>query len=351
VSADNLIPPSTYGEVRIVHRPDGTATVNGAPIAVQPGQDPRDAAYQAAVELAVSLGATGPVVATSVEPDGAAYPVTLYPTPAALAAADASAASVGAASAFNRVRRAWYRPTLSVSWLAAAAFACVLLSVLATVLLREGGPSVVRLSVDTESDPAHAPGTRSAGRAIATAPGAMTSASVRALAKKAAAAGARPSASPSPALSHASTAAVPGIGIQPTTGLPPVTQPSTTAPSPTPSSSPKPTPTPTPTSTKPAAVTNLALSLVGGDSSDQSIAFVATASTDGTGPITLTYTYAGTKGPAPVTQTVRLSGHTNYMLADLIPAQPYCGGPVTMTVSTSPAAKTGSVTETAQPGC
>ncbi|HWG23471.1 hypothetical protein [Actinospica sp.] len=347
-----------HGEVRIVYHADGSATVNGVPVAVEPGRDVRDAAYQAAVELVASSGITDPIPATSVEPDGAAYQVTLYPTRTVLAAdaavagaaglaGSAGAGGVGAASALNRVRRAWYRPTLSVSWLAAAACACVLLSVLATVLLRENGPSVVRLSVDTENDPGHSSAARTTGRAIATAPGVMSTASIRALAKKAAAA--EPSLSPTPVRPHASTAPVPGIGVQPTTGLPPEPQPSKTVPTPTPTRSPK--PTPTPSSAKPVAVTNLTLALVGGDDTDQSIAFVATASTNSTAPVTLTYTYAGSKGRAPVTQTVPLSGHTDYVIADLIPAQPYCGGPVTMTVSTSPTAKPGSVTETTQPGC
>jgi hypothetical protein len=292
------------------------------------------------------MGATGPVVATSVEPDGAAYPVTLYPTAAALAAAGA-AASGASESAFNRVRRAWYHPTLSVSWLAAAACACVLLSVLATVLLHEDGPPVVRLSVDTENDPGHSPAAQPMDHAVAKAPGVLTTASIRALAKKAAAV--MPSASATPITLHASTAPVPGIGTQPTPGLPPVPQPSNTAS--TPSPSPKPTPTPTPSITKPATVTNLTLALVGGDQSDQTIAYVATVSTGSTAPVTLTYTYAGTGGRAPVTRTMPLSGRTSYVIADLIPAQPYCGGPVTMTAYTTPVAKNGLATATAQPGC
>ena len=346
MSADNRIPSSTYGEVRIVYHADGTASVNGALVAVGPGQDLRDAAYQAAVAVAVSMGATGPVVATSVEPDGAAYPVTLYPTAAVLAAAGA-AASIASESAFNRVRRAWYHPTLSVSWLAAAACACVLLSVLATVLLHEDGPPVVRLSVDTENDPGHSPAARPMGHEVAKAPGVLTTASIRALAKKAAAA--KPSTPATPVEPQLTAAPVPGIGTQPTPGLPPVSQPSNTTSAPSPS--PKPTPTPTPSSTKPATVTNLTLALVGGDQSDQTIAYVATVSTSSTAPVTLTYTYAGTGGRATVTRTMSLSGHTNYVIADLIPAQPYCGGPVTMTAYTTPVAKNGLATATAQPGC
>ncbi|HET9167806.1 MAG TPA: hypothetical protein VFN97_00175 [Actinospica sp.] len=345
MSADNRIPSSTHGEVRIVYHADGSASVNDAPVAVGPGQDLRDAAYQAAVGLAVSSGATGPVVASSVEPDGAVYPVTLYPSAAALAAAETGAAGAATSGALDRVRRAWYQPTLRVSWLAAAACACVLVSVLATLLLHEDGPPVVSLSVDTENDPSHSPEARAMGHAIAKVPGVLMTESVRALAKKAAAA--KPADSPTAAQPRVSPAPVPDIGAQPTPGLPPATQPSTTSAAPSPSAK----PTPSPSSTKPAAVTNLTLALVGGDQSDQTIAYVATVGTSNTSPVTLTYTYSGTGGRASVTRTVQLSGHTNYVLADLIPAQPYCGGPVTMTATTSPIAKNGVVTATAQPGC
>lgn len=334
-----------HGEVRIVYHADGSAWVNEVPVLVGPGQNVRDAAYQVAVELVASLGATGPVAATSVEPDGAAYQVTLYPSSTVLAAdaATAGASGIGAASAFSRVRHAWYRPSLSVSWLAAAACACVLLSVLATVLLRESGPSVVGLSVDTENEPAQSPAAQSAGRAIGKAPGVMSTESIRALAKRAAAI--KPTSSPTIAPSHANPAPVPVIGVQPTTGLPPRPQPSITT------SAPSQKPTSSPTSAKPVAVTNLTLAMVGGDTSDPNIAYVATVATNGPSPVTLTYAYVGTRGRAPVSQTVSLSGHTSYVIADLIPAQPYCGGPVTMTVSTSPAASVGTVTATTQPGC
>jgi hypothetical protein len=348
VRADNRnlhAQPST-GEVRIVHHADGTATVNGVPVTAGPGQDTRDAAYQAAVELVSSLGATGPVPAMSVEPDGAAYRITLYPVHGVFAVEASlvgAAGGVGAVSAFHRVRRAWYRPRLNVSWLAAAAFACVLLSVLATVLLHEDGPSVVSLSVDTRNDAGHSPTAESIGRAIATAPGIMTTASVRALAKKAAAAKSGAPATPAP--SQVSVTPIPVIGAQPTTGLPPTSQPLRT------SASASPSPTGSSTNAKAVSVTDLSLALVGADTMNPNVAFVATASTTTTAPITLTYSYAGTKGRAPVTETVQLSGRTNYAVAGLFPAQPYCGGPVTMTVSTSPAAKNGSVTESAQPGC
>ena len=344
MSADHRIPSQTRGAVRIAYHADGTATVNDAPVTVGRGQDLRDAAYQAAVDLAVSSGATGPVVASSVEPDGAVYPVTLYPSAAALAAAETGSAGVGASSALNRVRRAWYHPTLSVSWLAAAAFACVLLSVLATVLLQESGPPVVSLSVDTENDPGRSPEAHAMGHAIARVPGVLTTESVRALARKAAAAKATAAASAQP---QASPVPVPDIGAQPTPGLPPVTQPSTTASAPSATAK----PTASPSGTSPAAVTKLTLALVGGDSSDQTVAYVITVGTANTSPVTLTYTYSGTGGRSTVTRTVTLSGHTNYVLADLIPAQPYCGGPVMMTASTSPMAKNGVASATAQPGC
>ncbi|MBR7827623.1 hypothetical protein KDK95_14995 [Actinospica sp. MGRD01-02] len=335
---------SISGEVRIVYRADGTATVNGAPVVIRPGQDMRDAAYQAAVALAAASGATGPVVATSIEPDGVAYPVTLYPGRAAPAVAEAGPAGAGAAGALHRVRHAWYRPTLSMGWMAAAACACVLLSVLATVLLHEDGPPIVRLSVDTENDPTRTPAAQSIGHAISTAPGVMSTERIRALAKRGAAA--KPSASAAPSASQSTVAA--GIGAQPTPGVPLGPQPSPgtipIGPSQDPGASPS-------GGTKRVTVTGLTLSMVGGDQSNQNIAYVATVTTSNSEPFTLTYTYSGAGGRAAVTRTVQLSGSTNYVVANLIPSQPYCGGPVTMTVSTSPAAKTGPATATAQPGC
>jgi hypothetical protein len=343
VTAATRSSSSIYGEVRIVYRADGTATVNGAPVVIGPGQDMRDAAYQAAVALAVASGATGPVVATSVEPDGVAYPVTLYPSRAASAAAEAAPAGVGAAGALHRVRRAWYRPTLSVSWMAAAACACVLLSVLATVLLHEDGPPTVRLSVDTENNPTRTPAAQSIGHAVSTAPGVTSTERIRALAKRAAAA--TPSASAAPSASRSTVAAVPGVFAQPTPGLPgPQPSHGTIVPSQDPGTSPS-------GGTKRVAVTGLTLSMVGGDQSHQNIAYVATVTTSNSEPVTLTYTYSGAGGRAAVTRTVQLSGSTNYVVANLIPSQPYCGGPVTMTASTSPAAKTGPATASAQPGC
>ena len=346
MTADSRKASSIHGEVRIVYRADGTATVNGAPVVIGPGQDMRDAAYQAAVELAAAAGATGPVVAKSVEPDGVAYPVTLYPSRAALAAADTAHAGVGAAGALHRVRHAWYRPTLSVSWMAAAACACVLLSVLATVLLHEDGPPIVRLSVDTENDPTHTPAAQSIGHAISTAPGVLSTERIRALAKRAAAA--KASASATPSASQSTVSAVPDIGAQPTPGLPLKPQPSLGTIPVDHSQDPGPSPS---GGTKRVTVTGLTLSMVGGDQSNPNIAYVATVTTSSSAPVTLTYTYSGVGGRAAVTRTVQLSGSTNYVVADLIPTQPYCGGPVTMTVSTSPAAKSGPATASAQPGC
>ena len=162
------------------------------------------------------------------------------------------------------MRRAWYHPTLSVSWLAAAACACVLLSVLATVLLHEDGPPIVRLSVDTENDPGHSPAAQPMGHAVAKAPGVMATGVRQGLGEEGGRRGEARARPRPPREPHPSPAPVPGIGIQPTTGLPPVTaalEDRTSAPSP----SPRPKPTPTPSSAKPAAVTNLTLALVGGD--------------------------------------------------------------------------------------
>ena len=306
-------------DIRIEYRADGTATVNGAPVPVERDQDVRDAAYLAAVGLVAAAGMTGPVVATSVEADGAAYPVTLYPAGVALAAE--------AESALSRVRRAWYHPTLSLSWMAAAACACVLLSVLATVLLRDDDSPVVRLSVDTESEVGHSAAAR-AGRALAALPDVATPLH----------AAAKPTASPVAGQSHPTKA-------KSTTGL--SSQLTNTVPTPAPGPKPK----PRSVDPQPAAVTNLTLTLIGGDQSGSGIAYLASISTSTKAPISLTYSYAGSHGRAPVTRSVPLSGSTNYVLADLIPAQPYCGGALTMTVSTKPTASNGTVTATAPSGC
>jgi len=400
-------------DVRIAYHADGSATVNDVPVAVEPGQNVRDAAYQAAVGLVMAAGASGPVAATSVEADGTPYPLTLYPLKAVLAAnalvnaaaisaagnaaagggaGEAGAVRAGAAGTsavggpgaadptavggaaadgaiglgiaggfegqYRRARRAWYRPTLSISWLVAGACACVLLSVLATVLLRQNDPSLVRLSVDTENEVGHSAAARAMGRAMASLPDVVSKPTAKASASKHPAA---PSASP---LAHppakASTVGDDsgndggnnsggsrdgGYDAGSTSvGVP---QPTNTVPKPVPGPKPK----PAPDSPAPASVTDLTVALVGGDRTDKSLAYVITVSTSNPNPVTLTYTYGGSRGRGTVKRSIVLSGDSEYVLPGLILAQPYCGGAVTMTVATSPIADDGTVVATTQPGC
>lgn len=367
---------SPLPDVRIAYHADGSATVNDVAVAVEPGQDVRDAAYQAAVSLVVAAGASGPVAAKSVEADGTEYPLTLYPLKAVAAvnalvngAANADSASgsgeagragvvgagIGGASAlegqFRRARRAWYRPTLSMSWLVAGACACMALSVLATVLMRENDPALVHLQVDTENEVGHSAAARAIGRVMASLPTVAPKPAAKPIATKH-----RPSSTASTHAAASTKASAVGDGnrlgsdagnagdgygsdgVSQTSS----TSPKTAAPSPKPRSAPNP---------GPVQITNLTVALVGGDRTDLGIAYVITVNTSNTSPITLTYSYAGKGGRGTVRKSVVLFGTTEYMVANLIPAQPYCGGVVTMTVSTSPAASNGTVIATAQPGC
>jgi hypothetical protein len=381
VSPENQSPSSN---VRIAYHADGSATVNGVSVAVEPGQDVRDAAYQAAVSRVVAAGASGPVAATSVEPDGTEYPLTLYPLKAVAAAnalvngaASAESANgagaaggegaVGAAigvvigsasgleSQYRRARRAWYRPTLSMSWLVAGACACMMLSVLATVLLRENDPSLEHLQVDTENEVGHSSAARAIGRAMASLPAVVSKPTAKPTASKhrpssaasAHAAASKKASAANNLTGNGSNEGDAGNGTDAGNASGGVSQPSGSAPR----SAPTPRPRSAPGNPGQAEVTNLTLALVGGDQTDLGIAYVITVSTNNTNPVTLTYTYAGKGGRATVRRSVVLSGQTGYVLANLIPAQPYCGGAVTMTTSTSPVASNGTVTATAQSGC
>jgi len=369
---------SPLHDVRIAYHADGSATVNDLPVAVEPGQDVRDAAYQAAVGLVVAAGASGPVAAKSVEADGTEYPLTLYPLKVVAAAnalvngaasADSASGSgevgkdgavgagIGSAGGldgqFRRARRAWYRPTLSMSWLVAGACACMMLSVLATVLLRESDPSLVHLQVDTENEVGHSAAARALGRVMASLPTVVSKPTPKPIASRH---------RPAPATSTRASASTKASAFGDVTGLGSgdadgnnsglasgsdgVSQTSSTAPKSAPSPKPRSAPDP-----GPAQVTNLTVALVGGDQTDLGIAYVVTVSTSNPNPFTLTYTYAGKGGRATVKKSVVLFGSRQYMLANLIPAQPYCGGVVTMTASTSPAANNGTAIATAQPGC
>jgi hypothetical protein len=386
VSPESQSPPSN---VRIAYHADGSATVNGVPVAVEPGQEVRDAAYQAAVGLVVAAGASGPVAATSVEPDGTEYPLTLYPLKAVAAAnalvnsapvndaantessssvgANGGAGGVGAAvgvviggangleSQFRRVRHAWYRPTLSMSWLVAGACACMVLSVLATVLLQENDPSLEHLQVDTENGVDHSSAARAVGRVMASLPAVVSKPTAKPIAsthRPASAASARAT----PSKKASAVGGVTGNGSDDGEGSSGIAIGNASGGGSQSSGSvPKPRPTPKPRSAPgdpgPVEVTNLTLALVGGDQTDLGIAYVVTVSTNNTNPVTLTYSYAGKGGRATVRRRVVLSGQTGYVLANLIPAQPYCGGAVTMTTSTSPTANNGTVTVSAPSGC
>jgi hypothetical protein len=351
-----------------MYHADGSATVNGVRVAVEPGQNVRDAAYQAAVGLVVAAGANGPVSATSIEADGTKYPLTLYPLKAVAAANalanaaanadsaggagapggdDAAVASPGAASGIDgqlrRARHAWYRPTLSVSWLVAGACSCVLLSVLATVLLHENDSPVVRLSVDTENDDGHTSAARSIGRMLASLPDVAVTTSDKPTAK--ATKGKHPAAART-ASPHADASAHAAAGHAANTSDN-SSQPTSTGPK----RASGPEPRSAPGDSEPTQVTNLSVVLVGEAKMDLAVVYVITVTTSNTSPVALTYTYAGAGGRTAVRRHVVLSGQTVYALTDLFPAQPYCGGAVTMTASTSPAASNGTVTTATQPGC
>ena len=166
--------------MRIVHRPDGTAVVDGVPVALAEGQDVRDAAYQAAVRAV--HGAAGPVAATRVEADGREYPLMLYPA---------------AAARLTAVRPGWIERVRERSrrWPAAALCGCALLVAVlasATALLgaagsEPGNAALVRLTVDQENRAVRSPVARAIGQGIADLGG--PSASPRASAQEPGAAG------------------------------------------------------------------------------------------------------------------------------------------------------------------
>ncbi|HEX4791425.1 MAG TPA: hypothetical protein VH372_23385, partial [Actinospica sp.] len=120
---------------------------------------------------------------------------------------------------------------------------------------------------------------------------------------------------------------------------------------PGPAPGPRARPRPTGTAALRPTVSNLTLALIGGDRRNRITAYVITVSTDGAGPVTLTYDYAGAGGRGPVSKSVVLSGRTEYTVVDTIPSRPYCGGAVTVHAGTFPAADNGAVTATTTPSC
>jgi hypothetical protein len=387
-------------QVRIVHRPDGTAEVNGVTVWPEPGGDVRDAAYAAAVALVAN--SPGPVLAASVEADGTVYPLTLYPSrfafpPEAPDAAPgrsrrsrsprssrssrwagsgglglgllrrggnrgASGTGSGGAAGGSRLTRLTLLPTLRLGWLLTAVIGCVLVAVMAAVLIERDSPSLVRLSVDqqnqdvgsaqpqdaaTQPDAAHAarrglgrraPG-ETGGAIDASGPGAQPPAGPSGMASSGGAGAAAPGAEPSAAPTAPAEAppAPPSNGVSPTPDTQPAPPGSTNHPKPTP--------------TGPLAVSNLTLVLVGGNKSEPDVDFLMTVSANGPGPVTLTYSYAGKRGGPVVTRRLTLSGETDYAVPGQIVAKPYCGQTVTMRAATSPTAANGVADASATPGC
>lgn len=270
--------------MRIVHHADGTAEVNGAAVVVEAGEDVRKAAYLAALDVLAASGVT-PVAATRVEPDGTEYPFTLYP-----------GRTVVAASGWSRLRHSL--ASLRLGWLAAGACGCVLLTMLATVLLRANDPGLARTGPDSRR-------VEVGGTLADTGPDA----------RAAEVGGARDNMARLPAAGRSGSS-----GASDDHGSAPFT------------------------------VSDLTLALFAGDKDDPTIAYIITVSANDTKPVTLTYRYAGAKA-AGAAHTRMLTGQRDYAVAGTIPGQAYCGGSVTMTVSTSPRSTNGDVTATTKQHC
>lgn len=338
--------------IRIVYRADGTAEVNGVAVRVDPGRDVRDAAYAAAVALIAQ--APGPVVALSIEPDGTAYPLTLYPGRTVLGIDESVPADrrdrwiPGGGLLPRRIATMPSRlPVLRLGWLLTAVIGCVVVAAMAAVLLHRDESSVVRLSIEQQNGslgsaapqaaepPAIVPVT-TAGKAL----GGLAS-------RVAAEISRQPKGSPSapgPA----------GHGIPATAGTGTASTGSASAGSSQDSggqTGPTRTSRPDPTSAGTFTVGEVTLVLIGGDKKDPSLTYVITVSANGTKPVTLTYTYSGSGNGAAVTRSTTLSGETDYAVTGQLPARSYCGQTVTMRVSTSPASDTGTAVAATTPGC
>lgn len=85
--------------ITIAMAKDGTVVVNGQPVPVPPGADPRIAGVAAAAEHVTSLGLARPVRARASEPDGTVWPLLIHP--------DGTATSAG--DAIRPERRRWLR--------------------------------------------------------------------------------------------------------------------------------------------------------------------------------------------------------------------------------------------------
>jgi hypothetical protein len=348
-------PQSQYPQIRIVHHGDGTAEVNGVPVRPGPDEHVRDAAYAAAVALVAHL--PGPVVATTVEADGAAFQLTLYPGRTVLAADRPDAADGPDRSTFGLfgaiVRRGAARvparlPVLRLGWLLTAVIGCVLVAAMAAVLLERGDDSVVRLSVQQQNEAAGAAQPQSAGASPdaptpagkmlgALARGSLAGISGLDKASPAAAAGTDPGTPPATMSAPAALPGPPGAGASqdPAPSRPARTRPARPNPAPVGS----------------FRVEGVTLALLGGDKKSPSVTYVITVSANGQAPVTLTYTYTGSRSGGSVTRTVTLSGETDYAVTGEIPGRPYCGQAVSVRAWTSPAAGTGAVSAVTTPGC
>lgn len=354
--SDQNRPQSQYPQIQIVHRADGTAEVNGVPVDPAPDQHVRDAAYAAAVALVAHC--PGPVVATSVEADGAAFRLTLYPGRSVLAADPPDAADRGCRRAFaffgGIARRGAASmptrlPVLRLGWLLTAVIGCVLVAAMAAVLLERGDGSLVRLSVQQQKEAAD-PGLPQAVGSAPSAPttvgkvlGALAQGGVAGISRLAGASPAAPApaGAAGPAATATAPAALPGppapsASQGPDSGRPaPATRPA--RPNPAPAGS--------------FRVEGVTLALLGGDKKSPSVTYVITVSANGRDPVTLTYTYSGSGSGAAVARTMTLSGETDYAVTGEIPGRAYCGQTVTVTAWTSPAAGSGTVSAVTTPGC
>lgn len=297
--------------VLITHHPDGTAEVNGLPVVVRPGQDVREAAYLMAVALVSSLpgpGGGAPVAATRVEPDGARYPLMLYPGRTSFTAdlASTRAQPTRMAQTLNGLA------SLRLRWLVPVACGCVLVTTLATVLLHANDPGLAQSKVNSRVAEL-APGSSGAGGAQAVGAGLASSTN-----------DALTSAHATKKPAHAS----PTPSVRPTAAASPTRRQVSAS----------------------SAVGYVALALFGGDHDDPEVSYVITVTADNTDPITLTYVYSGSKAPGGK-RTQVLSGQMQYALAGTIPGRAFCGGTVTMEVSSQPRAANGTVTATTMQAC
>jgi hypothetical protein len=355
--SDQNRPQNQYPQIQIAHRADGTAEVNGVRVDPAPGQHVRDAAYAAAVALVAHC--PGPVVATSVEADGAAFQLTLYPGRSVLAADLPDAADRGrrrASGFFDGIARRGAAvtpsrlPVLRLGWLMTAVIGCVLVAAMAAVLLERGDSSLVRLSVQQQKEAADSGSPQAAGSApsapttVGEVLGALAQggvAGITGLGKAASPASAARSGAGSPAPAATVPAALPGPPGQGASQNP---EPGRSVPATRPAR-----PNPAPAGS--FRVEGVTLALLGGDKKSPSVTYVITVSANGQSPVTLTYTYSGSRGGATVTRSMTLSGETEYAVTGEIPGRPYCGQTVSVSAWTFPAAGSGTVSAVTTPGC